>query len=292
MKIFKKIISISLALAMVLGLAACGAQEEPDDGSIKTVDKGKLTVSMSPDFIPMVFVDSSKSGMEQFAGFDVELAKYLAEGLELELVINPMDLSSAQEAVDAKTADLSISGYGWTEGRFQNFLLSDPYYAGDGETAQSIICLAEKEGSLKEADSFAGLKIGVQSGSLQETLAKTQLPESAEIQGFDSIAAAVEALKGGSLDGVCVPHGTGVAMMLKDDALAFTGFDFDVSEQVQGNIILLNKKSDRLLEAVNQLLAAAYEQDLYSQWYEAARELALSDSAKEQSYDAKGKAVN
>lgn len=36
-------------------------------------------MALSPDFSPMEFVDSSKTGQEQYVGFDVSLAKFIAE---------------------------------------------------------------------------------------------------------------------------------------------------------------------------------------------------------------------
>ena len=51
----KKVISLLLALVIALSLA-----------------------TLSPDFSPMEFVDSSKTGQDQYVGFDVTLAKYIA----------------------------------------------------------------------------------------------------------------------------------------------------------------------------------------------------------------------
>ena len=51
----KKFISLLLALVIALSLAA-----------------------LSPDFSSMEFVDSSKTGQDQYVGFDMTLAKYIA----------------------------------------------------------------------------------------------------------------------------------------------------------------------------------------------------------------------
>ena len=47
----------------------------------------------------MEFVDSSKTGQDQYVGFDITLAKYIAENLGVELVIEPMGFDASQTAV-------------------------------------------------------------------------------------------------------------------------------------------------------------------------------------------------
>ena len=92
---------------------------------------GVLTVALSPDFSPMEFVDSSKTGQDQYVGFDITLAKYIAENLGVELVIEPMGFDASQTAVYTGSVPMSISGYSWTEDRAENYELSDYYYAGE-----------------------------------------------------------------------------------------------------------------------------------------------------------------
>ena len=70
----KKLIVLTLAVLMVLGLFA-GCQ--PADNSGKPV----LKVAVSPDFSPMEFVDPTKTGQDKFVGFDISLAKFIAEEL-------------------------------------------------------------------------------------------------------------------------------------------------------------------------------------------------------------------
>ena len=73
---------LAMAAVLLAGiLSGCGKAE----AKVKTVNSGVLTVALSPDFAPMEFVDTSKTGQDQYVGFDVFLAKFLAEELELKL---------------------------------------------------------------------------------------------------------------------------------------------------------------------------------------------------------------
>ena len=79
----KKFIALALGLALAIGLlTGCGAEKT-----------NTLKVAMSPDFAPMEFVDATKTGQDQFVGFDVTLAKYLAQEMGMELEIVPMSLT-------------------------------------------------------------------------------------------------------------------------------------------------------------------------------------------------------
>ena len=64
MKNLKKFVCLFLAALTVFALCACGSSGEKS--ALQEIkDSGVLTVALSPDFAPMEFVDSSKTGQEQ-----------------------------------------------------------------------------------------------------------------------------------------------------------------------------------------------------------------------------------
>ena len=115
----KKILALILALCMVFSLCACGNEKTPDPTKspdttdtpatteptaapaeteepdvavvIETVTPGVLTVATSPDFAPYEFYALDEEGTPTLAGFDMDLAKYIADYLGLELEVIPMD---------------------------------------------------------------------------------------------------------------------------------------------------------------------------------------------------------
>ena len=115
----------------------------------------------------MEFVDASKSGQEQYVGFDVSLAKYIADYIGVDLTIEAMGFDACQTAVYTATVPISISGWSWTEERAENYNLSDYYYAGDNETEQVILVRAADTEKYKTPADFAGLDVGAQVASLQ-----------------------------------------------------------------------------------------------------------------------------
>lgn len=103
----KKLLALILAtLTMTSVLAGCSNGEgnsssTPSEGSSQSssggVDRlekikssGKLVFVTSPDYAPYEFIDLEKMGQgdEQYVGSDIELAKYIADSLGVELVIN------------------------------------------------------------------------------------------------------------------------------------------------------------------------------------------------------------
>ena len=279
----KKIIALVMALAMLSSLfVMTGSAEEKAE--VKTVVPGQLTVATSPDFAPMEFVDATKEGQDMFVGFDVTLAKYIAERLGLELVIMPMSFDACQTAVYAGTVDMAISGFSWTEERAENYNISDYYHAGDNEDQQTLITLAANGDKYSTAEGLKGAKIGAQNASLQQSLTTEQLPDN-ELVLFTDLGTAVLQLKNGDFDCLAVAKGNGDAIIASNPDVAQSGFFFDVDEKYTGNVVLLQKGNDAMTEAVNEALAAS--KDEWDAWYNDAKAI----SGIETSYDDEGNAV-
>ena len=301
----KKIISLILALSLLaMCVFAMGSCKKGDnlsaayDKIVKELefdDSGceTLTVAMSPDFAPMEFVDLAKSGNDQYVGFDVILAKYLAKELNMKLVIDPMSFDACMAAVASGAADLAISGFSWTADRAETFLISDYYVAGENESDQILITTAANKAKFTadKAD-FTGLKIGAQGGSLQELLVNEQLvTKGATIELYKDLNTAVEALKTGDIDALAVAKGNGEAFAASSSDVVLTDFYFFVEEKYKNNVILLNKGDSELLTAVNAALAKAMAANLYDGWYEACQIYAEVKTIDELGYDDDGNKI-
>ena len=294
----KKLFAMLLALVMTMGLMACGAQPtaandtdgdaagkdaavtEPANALEKIKADGVLTVALSPDFSPMEFVDSSKTGQEQYVGFDITLAKYIAENLGVELVIEPMGFDASQTAVYTGSVPMSISGYSWTEERAQNYELSDYYYAGENETRQALLIKKENADKYASPEDLAGQDVGAQNASLQMQLVTEQLTGANPISIGD-ITVGVMELKSGNIEALAVAYGNAEMIVDANPDLVICTWEFDVKAEYSANVIMMQKGETELLDAVNAILAQAKEANLYDGWYKDAVELGKSENAQE-----------
>ena len=253
----KKMISMLLALVMALSLVACGAQPttndnddtasggdsaaaEPANALEKIKADGVLTVALSPDFSPMEFVDSSKTGQDQYVGFDVTLAKYIAENLGVELVIEPMSFDASQTAVYTGAVPMSISGYSWTEERAANYELSDYYYAGDNETRQALLIRKDDADKYSSPEALAGQDVGAQNASLQMQLVTEQL-SGANPVAIGDITVGVMELKSGNIEALAVAYGNAEMIVDANPELTICTWEFDVKAEYSANVIMMGK---------------------------------------------------
>ena len=290
MKKLTKIISIAMLIAMTLALCACGstavttaadsAPASPSNALEQIKADGVLSVALSPDFAPMEFVDSSKSGQEQYVGFDVTLAKYIADYIGVELNVEPMSFDACQTAVYTASVPMSISGYSWTEERAENYELSDYYYAGDNETEQVILIKAGNADKYTTAEDFSGVDVGAQNASLQMQLLTSQLPEANPVTIGD-LGTGVLELQSGSIEALAVAQGNAEAIIASNPDLVICAWQFDVAAEYEANVIMITKGETELLNVVNEALAKAYADGLYGPWYEDAKALSLEASATE-----------
>ncbi len=275
----KKILCMLLALAMIVALSAAAFADDEVDAIKKT---GVLTVALSPDFSPMEFVDSSKEGQDAYVGFDVSLAKYLAEYFGVELQIQAMSFDACQTAVAMNAVDMSISGYSATPTRAENFELSDPYYTEDETTGQVLLVKADEIDNFITAESFSGLDVGAQNASLQMDLLTSQLPD-AKPYPIGELGVGVMELQSGNISALCAAEANALQIIANNPDLAIAPWQFEFLDE--GNVILIHKGNTALLEAVNEALANAYENKLYGGWYEEALILAESESAINQTIE-------
>lgn len=295
MKKISKLVCIIMCIAMVAALCACGSSastpsasdapaSEPQNALEKIKAEGVLTVALSPDFSPMEFVDASKSGQDQYVGFDVSLAKYIAESIGVDLSIEAMNFDACQTAVYTASVPMAISGFSWTEERAENYNISDYYYAGDNELEQVLLIRSADADKYKAAEDFAGLDVGAQNASLQMQLVTEQLTDANPITIGD-IGTGVLELQNGNIEALAVAKGNAEMIISSNPDLVICSWEFDVKAEYEANVVLVTKGEDELLAVVNEALAKAYADGLYGEWYNAAVELAKSENATEVSVD-------
>ena len=258
------------------GTAAAGETEKADAASegrlAKIKESGKIVMATSPDFAPFEFKDIS-SGKMEYVGCDIELGKYIAEKLGVELEIQAMDFAAVQAAVTSGSVDMAISSFSYTEDRAQSMGLSNKYDYDRGEqpSTQGILILAEDADTLNTAESFAGKKVAAQNGALQQSLVQEQLPD-AQMETITNVNDGVMMLQTDKVDAVAVATSVGETMIANYPELQFSDFWFETDDD--GNVIAVPKGEEALLEVINEAVDEVMEQDLYTEWHKEAVEKA------------------
>lgn len=270
MKKMKKLFCAALAAAMLMAtMSGCGSSQNRLE---KILESGKLVLATSPDFAPLEFEDLS-SGEAQYVGSDIELAKYIAEKLGVELEISAMDFSAVQAAIPSGQADIAISGFAKTEERAQNMELSTPFNITE-DGGQTVLVAKGQGANYTTAEDFSGLQIGAQNGSLQYNLVSSQLPDDVEIVPVGSLNDGVLMLETGKIDALASDLSNAELLLESHDGIETTDFMFEYSSE--GNVAAVKKGETELIEAVNEIIEEVNELGLYDQWKEEATELAKS----------------
>ena len=297
----KKILALGLGAAVSLSLlTSCGGQgqettapsadptapvaeveKEYDKMTIEelkpllqTVNEGKLTMVTSPDFAPAEFYVIGEDGTPSLAGMDVALAGYIADYLDLELEIVPIDFDGVLMEIQNKAADIALAGLAADPKRMGIMDFTVPYEV-DPESNQCFICLEENKGSFPtlEATNDPRYQIGAQIGSIQSDFAD-QFSPNAEIIQLGKVTDIVSELLSGKLDGAYMAMDTAEAYHSTYPQIAIV---LDVPNDFAGTCAGVVKDNPALLAAVNLAIESAVDQGLVAQYKEEAMEQATGN---------------
>ena len=261
----KKILAMTMALAMMLSLAACGKKDEPSvsggtstsNGSsvstsasngadFTTVTAGKLTMSTNASFPPYEMVADDGS----FEGIDVEVAGAIAEKLGLELVVDDMNFDAALQAAQTGKSDMVMAGVTITEERQAVMDFSDSYANG----VQVVI--VKEDSPIQTVDDLANANmIGCQMGTTGYIYC-SDTPEHGgygedHVTPYDDGAAAVQALVNGQVDAVVIDNMPAQEYVAANPGLKILDTEFANEDYAIG----VAKGNTALLDAINGALA-------------------------------------
>lgn len=254
---FKKITIIAsgliLCLAVVAGCAdnsSSGTTSSAEaDAKIESIKQaGKLILATSADYPPFE-THTIADGNDEITGWDIDLAKLIAEKLGVELEINDLSFDAVLTALGSGQADLVIAGLGQTAERDESFDPSIPYY-----TTTNVMLVAKgQESTYSDLASFAGKKIGAQEGTLQVDLVKEFLPDS-QPDVVKNIADLVLALKSGQIDGLLLDSPVASDYINANADLAIADAKFEMEGSIEPKVVYFQKGNAGLVELVNQVI--------------------------------------
>ena len=160
----KKMFAMLLTILLLAACTACGG--ETKDLLSEIQDQGYIELTTEPYFAPYEFVDPSKTGDEQFQGMDIEIAKAIAEKLDVELRIVPLDYTAVLAGVADAKYDMAISAIAYSPSRAEAMNLSDGYYFND--VGYGFLTRAEDADKYNSLESLKDAVVITQSGSVQE----------------------------------------------------------------------------------------------------------------------------
>lgn len=285
----KKLLSVVLAATMAVGLAGCGGSGDnaaESTGSAGSSDK-TLTVAMECGYAPYNWTQSDdsnsavpiKDSNDYAYGYDVMMAKKIAEELGYDLEIVKLDWDALVPAVQSGSVDCVIAGQSITSERLQMVDFTEPYYYA------SIVTLVKNDSpytNAKGVADLAGATCTSQLGTIWYDVCLPQIQDANILPAQESAPAMLVALESGRTDVVVTDMPTGMAAQVAYpdfQLLDFAGTDddFEVSEEEINIGISVQKGNTELLDQINSVLANMTTEDYDAMMQEAISVQPLSE---------------
>lgn len=245
-----------LSIFGMLLLAGCGSNE--DDNTFKVgLEAGyaPFNWSQNDDSNGGVKIDGSA---EYAGGYDVEIAKKIAEGLGKELVIVKTEWDGLIPALTSGKIDAIIAGMSPTEDRKKTIDFSDNYYQSD------LVMVVKKGSKYENATSiqdFKGAKVTAQLNTFHYTVID-QITGVNKQTAMDNFPAMRVALESGVIDGYVSERPEGVSASAANENFAMVEFTkgFETSPEDTAIAVGIAKDSE-LTKKINEILAGISSED-------------------------------
>lgn len=258
----KKILALVLVVLMALTCVSLVACEEPDNRPV-------LKVGMECGYQPYNWTqfDDSNGAVKiygkqgQYAnGYDVQIAKKIADALDMRLEIHAYAWESLISGVQSGALDLIIAGMSPTDERKLQVDFSDPYLTSN------LVVVVRKDGNFANADDimdFAGAKIVAQSGTFHDTVIDqiTNVNHQNPMADFPTM---IVALRAKTIDGYIAEESGAIADCQGNSEFKYIPLvnnenGFAIADMSNVTIAVGVKKGSDLLAKVNQALANVSE---------------------------------
>ena len=240
----KKIFCLLLVLFVLVG---CSSDSNNGDSTADLLtqikEKGVVTVATEGDWSPYTYHDENSN---ELVGFDVELAKLIADKLGVEVEYKETDWDSILAGVQSGTFDLGINGITYSDKRAKSFNFSNPYLYD-----QTVLIVLE---SNNDINSFEDIKGKVNTNSPGSSYAEMAEEYGATNQYIATFSDTIQLLSRGDAD--CTINSLSVYndyIREKGDAAGIKIVDETEPEKT----VIASKKDDStntLIEEINKIL--------------------------------------
>lgn len=262
----KKIASVLLVLMLSVAFVFANGSKEASSSSSNT-----LKVAMECGYAPYNWTQTTDangavkiSGSTEYAyGYDVMMAKLIAEKLGKDLEIVKLDWDSLVPAVQSGTVDCVIAGQSITSDRLQMVDFTTPYYYA------SIVCLVNEGSKYENAQGISDLKGAVctsQQNTVWYDVCLPQIEDANILPAQESAPAMLVALSAGRVDLICTDMPTAQAALVAYPSFRLLDFtesndNFVVSQEEINIGISVSKNNPELTAAINEVLATLTVED-------------------------------
>ena len=250
---YRKIIVLLILLCGLFTLASCGDNSH----------EGEIVVGMECAYEPFNYTEPTKTASNveianapgsYVDGYDVQIAKIIADNLGLKLVIRMYAWDGLIQALRAGEIDLIIAGMSNTEERRQTIDFTNPYYV-----SEEVVLLRKDSPfvNAKTIDDFSGAKAVGQQGTIYADLVDQLVSHGAiKKPELDSVPVIVNDIiqRGSDVTVVELPVALGICA--NNDSLTYLALNdiFKVSEE-DVSVSIGIRKDYALKEQINNILA-------------------------------------
>ena len=236
----KKLFAAVLVLMLALTGLACA-----EDASVeKIVEKGTFILGLDDSFPPMGFRDENN----EIVGFDIDVARVVAEKLGVEFVAQPIAWDSKELELSSGNIDCIWNGMSITPEREESMAMTFAYLNNQ------MIFYTKADAGIASVEDLAGKTVAIQNGSYAEEM----------LEGDYAELAALMDLQNGGCDAVLMDlvvgdyriNGMGAtdlvaAVALADDnyGIGFRKEDIALRDKVEE--ILVEMKKDGTLAEIS-----------------------------------------
>ncbi|WP_438433128.1 transporter substrate-binding domain-containing protein [Gorillibacterium sp. sgz500922] len=241
MKKFTVLLASVLVLTTIL--TGCGKK----DARLGEIQKaGKIVLGTNATYPPYEF-HKKIDGKDTVIGFDIAIGQAVADELGVKLEIKDMDFNGLLPALTAGKIDMIIAGMTPTDERKKSVDFSKIYYTA----AQGVIVRKEDKDKFTTLESLDNQKIGVQTGSIQEDIAKEQV-KNADLKSLGSVADLILQLQTKKVDALIVELPVAEAYIAKAPDLILA--DAKPKDDVGGSAIAVKKNNPSLVKEIDKVI--------------------------------------
>ena len=253
---------LALVGVAVMSLAGCTqlASNPTVDNWDKYQQQKSITVGFDNTFVPMGFEE--KNG--DYAGFDIELAKYVSKKLGITVHFQPIDWDMKETELQNGTIDAIWNGYSATDERREKVAFTIPYMQN------TQILVVKKTSGIHSVEDMTGKVLGAQNGS-SGMLDFEEHPEvlknrvkGGDADQYQSVNEAIIDLKNDRIDALLIDR-VYADYYLTTEGIADEYDTIPSGFESESFAVGVRPADKKLLEALNQAFKELYQEGIFQQ---------------------------